>query len=163
MAGLRVIGLGNSILSDDAVGLHVAREVARRLLERDIPAVEVLEAAVGGFELMELMCGARGVVLVDALELPGVEPGAVRRLERSELATSLRLRSPHEVDLTTALELGRRLDQDMPRELVIVGVQGRELRRFGEELSPEVAAAVPTAAERVLAELERLGRELGGG
>ena len=154
--GTRLIGLGNAILRDDAVGLHVVREAARRLPpDAD---VEVLELEVGGFALMEAMTGCHAVVLVDATELPGVPPGTVQRIGLDELGLSLRLASPHEVDLAGALAVGRELGYAMPEQVVIIGVQGEELRTFGEELSAVVAAAVPAAVARVLEELERLSR-----
>jgi len=156
-ARLRVIGLGNGILTDDAVGLHVARAV-RRQLEQGAgpPGVDVVEAEVGGFALMELMAGWDAVVLVDAVQLEGVAAGSVVALEPSDLGVSLRLLAPHEIDLVTALAVGDRLGYPMPRRVHIIGIQGADLSTFGEELTPQVQAAVPRAEQAVLRLLGQL-------
>ena len=56
-----VIGLGNSILSDDAIGLHVAEQV--RL--RGPAGVEVVQSETAGYALLELMTGYERVILGD--------------------------------------------------------------------------------------------------
>jgi hydrogenase maturation protease len=145
----RVIGLGNSILSDDGVGIYAARDVARRC------DVDVVETEVGGFALMELMTGWDRVLLVDSIMFDGVEPGTVVRLDPEDLHTSLRLRSVHDIDLPTALELGRRLGLDMPSELVVFGIQAEDPYTLGETLSEPAAAGLRSATELILQELQR--------
>jgi hydrogenase maturation protease len=159
MARLRLIGLGNSIVTDDAVGLHVARTVRGVLSDHGLEAVDVVEAEVGGFELLELMTGWDAVVIVDALELPDRKPGEVVRLESAELGTSLRLCSPHEISLPMALRAGAQLGYTLPERVAIIGVQGAELRTFGEQLTPSVQAAVPGAVRQVIAVLKELANE----
>ncbi len=203
---VRVIGLGNPILTDDGVGLHVIRALVERRLghstvpanlssrgpeargiwagERAIPQApsqipplccaqgrnddgtlrgiedwcECIEAEVAGFSLLELLQGRRRVILVDAIARPGVEPGTVMRLAPDDFATTPRLRAVHELDLPSALGLGRVLGLDMPEEVVIFAVQAADLWTFGESLTPSVAAAVPVVVEEVTAQLEAWDR-----
>ncbi|MGD0099324.1 MAG: hydrogenase maturation protease, partial [Acidobacteriota bacterium] len=102
----RIIGLGNSILTDDGVGIYAAREIRRCLTEIGRLDIDIVESEVAGFELMELMAGWKHVILVDSIQFEGLEPGTVVRIEPDDLHTSLRLRSVHDIDLPTALELG---------------------------------------------------------
>jgi hydrogenase maturation protease len=147
----RLIGLGNTILTDDGVGIYVARAVRQRLSERpDAPEVDVVEAETAGFALLELLQGWERVIVVDALQLDGLQPGEIVRIDPGDLRTSLRLRSIHEIDLPTALALGRELGHPMPDEVLIVAVQAADLRTFGEELTAPVAAALPLAVEEIL-------------
>lgn len=141
----RVIGLGNTILRDDGVGVYVAREVARRA-----PWLDVLETETAGFGLMEEMVGWDRVILVDAIQFNEVAPGTVLRIDPSDLKTSLRLRSVHEVDLPTVLELGRRLGLAMPREVVVFGIQVEDARTFGIGLTEAAARGRDEAVARVL-------------
>lgn len=141
----RVIGLGNTILRDDGVGVFVAREVARRA-----PWVDVVETETAGFGLMEEMAGWDRVVLVDAVQFEGVAPGTVVRIDPRDLKTSLRLRSVHEVDLPTVLELGRRMGLAMPREVVVFGIRVEDARTFGEGLTVAAAQGRDEAVARVL-------------
>ncbi len=145
-----VIGLGNPILRDDGVGFHVAKALRDRLDER---RVEVVEACIGGFRLMETLAGRRRAVLVDAVRLGG-RPGQVYRLHVEDFRGSIRAASPHEAGLPEALTLGRRLGMEMPEEVVVVGIEPAEVEEFGEGLTPEVAAALPEAIAAVLTEAE---------
>jgi len=152
--GVRIIGLGNSILTDDGVGIYAAREVGRRLAEAGKTAdVDIIESEVGGFALMELMAGWNKVILLDSIQFAGLEPGAVVRIEPQDLHTSLRIRSVHDIDLPTVLELGRRLGIEMPAELAVFGIQAQDMLTFGETLTEPAERGLHTAVDLVLEEI----------
>jgi len=151
---MRIIGFGNTILSDDGVGIYAAREIGRRLVQAGgRPAVDVVESEVAGFALMELLAGCRRAILVDAIQFDNLEPGAVVRIEPHDLRTSLRLRSVHEIDLPTVLALGHHLGLPMPEEVVIFGIQAEDARTFGESLSASVTSGMQKAIDLILAEV----------
>jgi hydrogenase maturation protease len=147
----RVIGLGNTILSDDGVGVYAARELAVRLAGN--PSVDIVESEVAGFALLELMEGFDRVLLIDAISFDGVPPGTVVRVEPGDLRTSLRIRSVHEIDLPTALALGRELGLQMPDEVQIFGIQAEDCWTLGERMSDAVRDGMDRAVAQVLAEL----------
>lgn len=158
----RIIGLGNTILTDDGVGIYVARAIAKRQAEatqsgrRGIEGFEagpldVVESEIGGLVLLELMNGWDRVVLVDAVKLEGLEPGTVVRLEVAAARTSLRLACSHEVDLPTALAVGSQLGYSMPEEVLVFAVQGEDLATFGEHLSPSLEQALPRVIDEIVA------------
>lgn len=132
----RIIGLGNSILTDDGVGIHAVREV-RRCLNEACPGtdVDIVESEVGGFSLMELMTGWHRIILVDSIQFDGLKPGTVLQINPGDLRTSLRLRSVHDIDLPTVLELGRRLGLPMPGEVSVIAIQAEDALTFGESLT----------------------------
>ena len=113
-----------------------------------------MESEVGGFALMELMAGWERVILVDSIQFDGVEAGTVIRIDPRNLRTSLRLRSVHEIDLDAALELGRRLGMEMPREIVIFGIQAADATSFGETLTSAAERGMARAIALVLRELQ---------
>jgi hydrogenase maturation protease len=145
-----VLGLGNSILTDDAVGLTIAEEVRRRLDKAD---VTVEQASTGGLGLLDLVLGFDKIIIVDAIQTKNNEPGRIRRLSPDQFSGSLRSVSSHDVTLATALELARSLGKDVPQEIVILAVEAADVDSFGEDLTPAVAAAVPDVVELVLQEL----------
>ncbi len=142
-----VLGLGNSILYDDGVGIQVARYIANLGHERHI---HVLEAEVAGFALLDVLEGYDRAIIIDAVRLAGMLPGEIRVLDGVGERPSLHLVAGHQLDLPSALELGRRAGRDMPRYVTVVGVQIADDRTFSESLSPGVAAAVPSAARIAL-------------
>ncbi len=151
----RIIGLGNTILSDDGVGIYAVREIGRRLARAgNRPAVDVVESEVAGFALMELLAGCRRVILVDSIQFDNLEPGTVVRIEPHDLRTSLRLRSVHEIDLPTVLALGRHLGMPMPEDVAIFGIQSEDAYTLGESLSASVTSGMQQAVEMIMAEVE---------
>ncbi len=147
-----VLGLGNSILTDDAVGFAVVEEVRRRIDRED---VTLSQASVGGLGLLELVVGYDRVIILDAIQTGLAAPGYIHRLTPDEFRGSLRAASSHDVSLTTALEIGRQLSKDLPKEIVIIAVEAADVESFGEELTPTVAATVPEVVELTLQELDR--------
>ena len=84
----RIIGLGNSILTDDGVGIYAAREVGRRLAAAPLSGdVDIVESEVAGFALMELMAGWNRVILIDSIQFDGLDPGTVIRIQPDDLHT----------------------------------------------------------------------------
>ena len=151
---VRIIGLGNSILTDDGVGIYAARELGRRLAEDGAASqVDIVESEVGGFSLMELMAGWEKVILLDSIQFEGLEPGAVIRIEPEDLHTSLRLRSVHDIDLPTALELGRRMGLAMPSKLTVFGIQAQDMLTFGESLTRAAERGMNKVVDLVLKEI----------
>jgi hydrogenase maturation protease len=156
MMDTRIIGLGNSILRDDGVGIHAAREVGRQLAAAGLDStVDIVETEVAGFALMELMTGWKRIILLDCIQFDGVEPGAVVRIDPEDLRTSLRIRSVHEIDLPTVLELGRRLGLAMPDKLIIYGVQAQDSLTFGESMTEAAERGKEKAVSLVLEEILR--------
>ena len=147
-----IIGLGNPILGDDSVGLRVA-SVVRSELPVGI-GVEVAEETHGGLRLMERMVGYDRAIVVDALTA-GSAPGTIHQLRLGDRPTR-RSASAHDVDLPTALAVGRQAGARLPddEDILVIGIEADPVETFGESLSPPVAAAVPRAAAIVLAAVE---------
>ena len=143
-----VLGLGNPILTDDGVGIHAVRALARRL---NRPDVEVAEASLGGLRLLDTAVGYDRLVLVDAIQAGG-RPGQVYRLGPNDLRSSLHAASSHDLSLPTALELGRRLGLALPEDeaITIVAVEVEDELTFGELCTSQVQAAIPQVVQMIL-------------
>jgi len=153
MTGTVVVGLGNPILGDDAVGLHVAQALKTELA--GVAGVVVKELHAGGMRLMDAIAGFERAVIVDAMRSGGLRPGSVRRLGTAQLGAARNLASTHDTNLPTALELGRMLGMRMPHEVTVFGIEALDVETFGEALSEEVRRSVPAAVRLVARELGR--------
>jgi hydrogenase maturation protease len=145
-----VLGLGNPILSDDGVGLGVARELEKRLEPQE---ATVIEASLGGLNLLDLLVGYERVIIIDAIKTEGGRPGQVHRLDPSLLRTTRYSSSVHDVDLVTALELGKKLKMAVPSKIDIFAIEVADTERFSEQCTPAVAAAIPICTGMILREL----------
>ncbi len=147
-----VIGLGNPLLSDDGVGVYVARRLRERLA--DLPGVEVDEDACGGLRLMERLVGFDRGVVVDAIITGRAAPGTLHRLRADALPTQ-HSASAHDASLATALRFGRQVGAAVPDpgDVVLVGVEAADVTTFAERCTPAVEDAIPAAAAEVVAVL----------
>ena len=153
-----VLGVGSSILSDDAVGIVVARRLEQRLGGRDDVDFGVNEEA--GFTLLEESIGYDRLVIIDSI-LTGREPGTVLRFDLSDLGRTIHSNSPHGMNLATVMELGRTQGMDVPGEVMIYAIEVVDTLTFGEELTPAVAAKVDEIVETIAGEVFP-GRAAGG-
>ena len=153
---LKVIGVGNAWRGDDAVGLLVAR----RLQEDPLPQVSIVECRGTVTAVREAWKDAAGVIVVDAV-VSGSRPGTIYRFNALGAGVPVELsRSPssHGWGVAEALALGQVL-QELPPWLIIYGIEGQNFGP-GQEVSQEVAAAIPEAARRIRREIQMwLGRE----
>jgi len=143
-----IVGLGNPILRDDAVGLAVARCVHARLAD---PQVHLLEAAVGGIQLIEMLDGYDKAVIVDAITTEGGRVGDHYLLDlEGSTRSSRRTGMTHEIGLLEGLELGRDVGMHMPDYLRVYAVEVADPFTFGTEMTDEVKAAVPIVADSII-------------
>ena len=151
MASIRIIGLGNALRGDDAVGLLAARRLRARVDDR----IEVVEAEMAGVEIMELMEGARAVILIDAAH-SGQAPGTIHRLNASggPISPLVFPHSSHAISALDALELARTLGT-LPPTVTIFGIEAGDTE-VGHPLSPLVAQVLDEVVERILQESEGL-------
>lgn len=153
-----VIGLGNPILTDDGVGVWVARAVEERLNSTTPTSdVTVTEASVGGLRLMELMVGFDRVFLIDASLDSDLPPGSVRRMDMGDLAAASppqHLASAHDTTLVTALDAGRRMKLALPDDVIIYAIAAENVMEFGDWPTDAVAGSIVPVAEAVLNEVQ---------
>ena len=146
-----VLGLGNPLQADDGVGCRVIEA----LEQRELPSgVEALDGGTPGVGLLHLLEGRSRVIIVDAAEM-GRRPGEFVRFRPAEvtLTGSAGRFSLHRTAVADALALARELALPTP-DIVFYGVQPGRIG-WSDELSPEVAAAIPRLVEAVLEEARR--------
>jgi hydrogenase maturation protease len=147
-----ILGLGNPLLRDDSIGLRVVRELRARLVNE--PDIEMSEDYWGGLRLMERMIGFDRAIIIDAIRTDA-EPGTIHLLSPNDIPTQ-RSASAHDVNLPTALELGRQAGAKLPpaSEIILVGVEAADVQTFDEALTPKLEAALPLAVDAALIALD---------
>jgi len=142
-----VLGLGNDILTDDAVGLHVVHAV--RTLLVDEPNIAVEATTEMGLALLDAIADREALVLVDAVQTGRAPAGHIHEFSSADLSGVLTT-APHFLGVGETLALGRSLGLAMPREVRILAIEVADALTLGEDLTPAVAAVVKEAAERVV-------------
>lgn len=132
-----VMGLGQPLAGDDAVGIHVARSVAAR----GVTTIESTDASV----ILDLLDRFDRVVVVDAIVGAG-RLGDVCVIPTDGVGPGLTM-STHGLGLSEALRLAALLRGDISSAVDIVGVTIGRPPRLGDRMSPVVVAAVEQAAD----------------
>ena len=150
-----VLGLGNVLMGDDALGPHV---IAHLIAGYEFPSeVEVEDLGTPGLDLHPHLAGHDVVILVDVVKSQG-EPGELKLYDKAQVlkhAPGPRV-SPHDPGVKEAL-LALEFAGACPQEVLLVGVIPDVTCNLEVGLSKEVQAAIPKAEAAVLKELERLG------
>ncbi len=151
-----ILGIGNTILSDEGVGVHAAERLrAAYALPEDI---EVIDGGTAGMELLDPLSGVDLLVVLDAIKAKRA-PGTVITLTGKEVPVFFRSKlSPHQVsicDVLASLEFAG----DPPKDLVLIGCEPLSLE-LGTELTPTVAEKVPEMVATAVAQLAARGIRL---
>jgi hydrogenase maturation protease len=151
---LLLLGLGNDILTDDAVGLHVVRELQRRLAGQ--PSIDCRETTEMGLALLDYFTGYRAVVIVDSIQTGKAAPGFLHELDAAAL-TRIAGRTPHFVGVSETLALGKELGLPMPEQVRIFAIEVEDPFTLGTDLTPILQAALPGIVEHIAAAVKVLG------
>jgi hydrogenase maturation protease len=142
--------MGNPILGDDGVGWEIARQVQQRC--EFPPDIEVDYLSVGGISLMERLIGYDRAILVDSFITNKNPAGTLFCYSLDELPNRAlgHIFSAHDTSLQNAINVGMKLGAKLPEEITVIAVEAQEVLYFSEQLTPAVAAAVPTAVQRII-------------
>ena len=143
--------MGNPILSDDGAGIKVAQEVGKKL---DDPQITVAETSEAGLSLLDSIVGYNKVIIIDAVQTQKGNAGQIYRMGPEDFSFAKHLLSPHQINLVTALELGKMLNLAMPQKITIFAVEAKDVTNFSEECTLEVEQAIPEVVKMVLEELQ---------
>lgn len=138
-----VLGLGNDILGDDAVGLLAARRLRALLPE----SVEVVESPGAGLDLLDLLEGYDRALLLDAIMTGTHPPGTILEFSAADFKKN-DTPSPHYAGLPTVMQLADSLGLRFPEHLQIVAMEIENPYEVVQALSAPVEHAIPALVER---------------
>jgi hydrogenase maturation protease len=146
----RIIGIGNLLLKDEGVGIHLIEYLRKE--GGPLDGVELVDGATGGFDLLPFIEDSEKVVIVDAMKAPGGIPGSVYRFTPGDYETGTRGSSLHDITLEDLFRLIRTKNKHLP-PVVIFGVEPCEIG-WGMELTPKIKELLPRLRELVLKEIQ---------
>lgn len=147
-----IIGIGNPILGDDGIGIHIARILRKEIdLSSDI---FIDEAQTGGMNLLDSIRGYDKAILIDAVCLNDLAHGQVSRFDVYDLET-VHSCNPHDISLKEAIDLSRKIGDDMlPHTITIIGVNLKQIpTEFSESISPDIQKVIPEVVGMVISEI----------
>lgn len=145
-----ILGVGNILLSDEGVGVHVANE----LMKMDLPPdVSVVEGGTDGFRLLNVITEADRLIVIDAVK-GGAVPGAIYRFDIGEVRNvpSGFKTSVHQIGILEVIDLSGLIGKTP--HTTVIGIEPKSLE-LSMELSPEVREKIPRIIDLVFEELKR--------
>lgn len=142
-----VLGIGNTLLSDEGLGIHLLEYLRAR--HPEIPGVSWVDGGTLSFTLAPLIEEHENLIVLDAAQLNRA-PGAIRLLTGAEMDAFVGhgKRSVHEVGLIDLLTIAR-LQERLPERRALLGIQPAEFG-WGDHPGAAVSRAIPEAAAQVL-------------
>ncbi|ADG81147.1 hydrogenase maturation protease [Thermincola potens JR] len=153
MQKIVVLGVGNILLQDEGVGIHVIQALQKMSLPEN---VDVIEGGTAGLELLPLIEDYSHMIVVDAVNA-GEKPGTLFRFKPDDVTgfpgnieTSV-----HQLGLLEVLQMGKLIGK-LP-DTVIIAVQPKSFD-WGMELTPELQAKMPQIIDLVFKEIEKINK-----
>ncbi len=145
-----IIGLGNVLLSDEGIGVHLVRQLAKQ--QDNFPNVEFIDAGAAGMNLLHLIANRKKAVIIDCAKM-GEKPGTLRRFTADEVVSVKHLThfSLHEIDILQVLNLSKQLGE-CPAEVIFLGIEPESLNP-NQNLSKTLSAQIDSYAAAVCEEL----------
>jgi len=148
---LLLLGLGNDILTDDAIGLLVVRQLHRNFGSH--PSIDFHDTTEMGLALLDFITGYSAVVVVDSIQTGRTEPGFLHEVDAATLK-DLSRRTPHFLGLGETLALGWQLGLAMPKRVKIFAVEVEDPFTLSTQMTPKLQAALPVIVERIAGEVK---------
>jgi hydrogenase maturation protease len=151
-----VLGIGNTILTDEAAGVRAVEALAQ---EYKVPSnVQLIDGGTSGMEMLEDLSNLDFLIVIDVVKTGGA-PGTVVKIAGEDIPVFFRKKlSPHQIALPDVLASLELLDT-MPKEIIVLGVEPISLE-LGMEMTATVAERVPQLAKMAASELIRRGYAL---
>jgi len=143
-----ILGVGNTLLSDEGVGIHVLDALAKSSLPQE-GVVDLVDGGTLSFTLAVAIEEADSLIVVDAAQLKS-PPGTLRLFQGEDMDNFLRgnrKSSVHEVGLTDLMAIAQ-LTERWPEKRALVAIQPQELG-WGDAPTAPVQSAIPEACRQI--------------
>lgn len=148
-----ILGLGNDILMDDAIGPKLALYLKGKITGQE---ADFETAAIGGMELIEMIRDYKKVIIIDAIKTQNGIPGAVYYLTPENFKETLHVSHIHDISFLTALKLAKEINIPVTDKIHIIAVEIIEDLTFGNDFTPPLQERYG----EIKKEVEEMVREL---
>lgn len=143
MKDILILGIGNLVLKDEGVGIHIIH----RLEQMQLPeGVDILDGGTGGIFLIGTLQQYRHIIMIDAT-LDNLPPGTVRRIKPRFSIDYPFLLSAHEIGLKDMIDA--MILQDNIPDIELIVVTAKDIQEIGMELSPDVKKSMNNIIELI--------------
>jgi len=140
--------MGNTLLSDDGIGIIAKRSLETRL-GNDFD-LDFIETSWGGFRIIDLLSGYDYAIIVDSIKTNSKPLGYIHHLQPTDLLPTLRLTSYHDINFITALKLADELHAKMPSVIDIFAIEIQDNITICENLNHLLLDSITNVSEKII-------------
>ncbi len=141
-----VLGLGNTILSDDGVGIRIAQEIKKKCKN-----IDILEASAAGFRVIDEIIGYEKLILIDSIQTGNSKPGTLHKYSFDDFKTKHHSQ-PHDISLFEAYDIIKKHGDKLPTVIEIYAVEVLDTSTLSEKCTPKIEAAIPKITQKIIEE-----------
>jgi len=142
-----ILGMGNTLLSDDGIGI-----ITKRYLEKNLGSnnnIDFSETSWGGFKIIDLLKGYDYTIIIDSIKT-GLKPaGFINCLKPSDLLPTLRLTSYHDINFITAIKLAEQLGAKIASDIDIFAIEIEDNETIRESLNPMLIDSITECSKKI--------------
>jgi hydrogenase maturation protease len=146
-----VLGMGNTLLSDDGIGIIIERYLEQEL--SGVREIDFVETSWGGFRIIDILSGYDYAVIADSIKTANKPQGHIYHLKVNDFLPTLRLTSYHDINFATALELAETLGIKIPKDIDIFAVEVENNYTISEQIDPVLWKSIKKCSEKIIKQL----------
>ncbi|RXG63775.1 hydrogenase maturation protease [Candidatus Atribacteria bacterium 1244-E10-H5-B2] len=144
------LGIGNTIRGDDGIGIYIAEEIKKKLVNKK-NNVTVISTETAGLNLLELIVGYCKLIIVDSIQVnKDNELGHIYELEVNQINSSNSHFNSHDIDFSKLFKIGKKLGIKLPKEIKIYGIGIFLVKGFGQKCNPRLHEMIPGIAQYII-------------
>jgi hydrogenase maturation protease len=143
-----ILGIGNLLMGDEGIGIHIVRHIEKNY---NLENVDIVDGGTGGFHLMEYFQTYNPVILIDAT-IDGNEPGTISFLKPKFSSDYPKTLTAHDIGLKDLLDSLYLLKAQPEIWLFTISIPNMDTVTM--ELSPEINEVIPIAAKKIVESLQ---------
>jgi hydrogenase maturation protease len=149
-----VLGLGNTLVSDDGVGIYIVQNLKNHVQDSRL---DFQESSAGGLRLLDILPNYDIAVIIDSIKTGKNPPGHFYQFTLDDFKSPEHHPSiGHTISLPTVLKLGEQLGYDMPHKVIIYAIEINDNETLHEGCTPRVAATLEQHTRHILHDLQQL-------
>ena len=149
MKRILVYGIGNPYRCDDAIGIKVAEQLAKKINKSNI---DVKWGSIDGVAILDEIVGYDRVIFIDSVKTDKGNPGEIYKIDPASFL-NVHSFSSHGINFIAALEFGKKFALKIPEQTDIYAIEIEDNNTFSEECTPMVAAVIPKLVEGIIREI----------
>ena len=144
------MGIGNTIRGDDGIGIYIAEEIKKKLVNKK-NNVTVISTETAGLNLLDLIVGYSKLIIVDSIQVSSNnELGHIFKLEVNQINSSNSHFNSHDIDFSKLFKIGKKFKIKLPKEIKIYGVGISSVKGFKQRCNPQLINMIPDIAQYII-------------